>query len=244
MNRRQWIVSGTAVVQRGASGSLTPEKTLRIVAAVEYSMAQPPEPDASEDSSSEITQLLIAWRAGDASAADELMRVIYAELRRQAGRAMRREGEAHTLQATALVNEAYLRLVDQRRVEWRNRAHFFGVAAQLMRRILVDHARARLAAKRGAGVSMLSLGDVAAREEGGIDAEIDVLALHDALEKLAAFDADQARLVELRYFSGLSIEETAEALGVSPATVKREWASARAWLKRELDGPSGGARRG
>ena len=240
MNRRRWIVSGTAVVQRRTSDSLTPDKTLRIVAALEYSMAQTPEPDESEHSPSEITQLLIAWRAGDEAAADELMRVIYAELRRQAGRAMRGEGEAHTLQATALVNEAYLRLVDQRRVEWRNRAHFFGVAAQMMRRILVDHARGRLAAKRGAGVSMLSLGDVAAHEERGVDAEIDVLALHDALEKLATFDAGQARLVELRYFSGLNIEETAEALGISPATVKREWASARAWLKRELEGPDRG----
>lgn len=203
-------------------------------------MAQPPPSDGSELSPSEITQLLLAWRGGDQTVADRLLRVIYAELHRQAARAMRREGTAHTLQATALVNEAYLRLIDQRRVEWRNRAHFFGVAAQLMRRILVDHARARLAAKRGGGVSMLSLGDVAAREEQGIDADVDVLALHDALEKLAALDPDQARLVELRYFSGLSIEETAEALRISPATVKREWASARAWLKRELE--SGGAK--
>jgi len=199
-------------------------------------MAQSPEHDGSELSPSQITQLLLAWRGGDQSVADRLLRVIYAELHRQAGRAMRREGTAHTLQATALVNEAYLRLIDQRRVEWRNRAHFFGVAAQLMRRILVDHARARLAAKRGSGVSMLSLGDVGAREEQRIETDVDVLALHDALEKLATLDPDQARLVELRYFSGLSIEETAEALGISPATVKREWAIARAWLKRELEG--------
>jgi RNA polymerase sigma factor (TIGR02999 family) len=198
-------------------------------------MVHSPQHDEPEPSPSHITGLLLAWRAGDPAVGDQLLRIIYAELRRQAGRAMRREGTAHTLQATALVNEAYLRLIDQRRVEWRNRAHFFGVAAQLMRRILVDHARARLAAKRGAGVSMLSLGDVAAREEQGLDAEIDVLALHEALEKLAALDPDQARLVELRYFSGLSIDETAEALQISPATVKREWASARAWLKRELE---------
>ena len=203
-------------------------------------MAQSPQHEGSEPSPSQITQLLLAWRGGDQSVADQLLRVIYAELRRQAGRAMRREGVAHTLQATALVNEAYLRLVDQRRVEWRNRAHFFGVAAQLMRRILVDHARKRLAEKRGSGVSMLSLGDVAAREEQGIEADIDVLALHEALDKLAALDPDQARLVELRYFSGLTIEETAEALQIAPATVKREWASARAWLKRELE--TGGAR--
>lgn len=149
---------------------------------------------------------------------------------------MRREGEVHTLQPTALVNEAYLRLVDQSRVHWRNRAHFFGVAAQLMRRILVDHARARLAAKRGGGVSALSLGDIAFSEEyAGGDGDVDVLALNDALERLAALDPDQARLVELRYFSGLNIEETAEALGVSPATVKREWAIARAWLRREME---------
>jgi RNA polymerase sigma factor (TIGR02999 family) len=199
-------------------------------------MAKSPQHDGSDLSPSQVTQLLLAWRGGDQSVADRLLRVIYAELHRQAGRAMRREGTAHTLQATALVNEAYLRLIDQRRVEWRNRAHFFGVAAQLMRRILVDHARARLAAKRGSGASMLSLGDVGAREEQGIEADVDVLALHDALEKLARLDPDQARLVELRYFSGLSIEETAEALGISPATVKREWAIARAWLKRELEG--------
>lgn len=194
----------------------------------------PREHNGPEPSQSEVTRLLLAWRGGDYSVADQLLRVVYAELHRQANRAMRREGSAHTLQATALVNEAYLRLVDQRRVEWRNRAHFFGVAAQLMRRILVDHARARLAAKRGSGVSMLSLGDVGARDEG-IETDVDVLALHDALEKLAALDPEQARLVELRYFSGLSIEETAEALQVSPATVKREWASARAWLRRELE---------
>jgi RNA polymerase sigma factor (TIGR02999 family) len=198
-------------------------------------MAKSPQDEGSELSPSQVTQLLLAWRGGDQSVADRLLRVIYAELHRQAGRAMRREGTAHTLQATALVNEAYLRLIDQRRVEWRNRAHFFGVAAQLMRRILVDHARARLAAKRGSGVSMLSLGDIGAREEQGVEADVDVLALHDALEKLATLDPDQARLVELRYFSGLSIEETAEALGISPATVKREWAIARAWLKRELE---------
>ncbi|HKW49261.1 MAG TPA: sigma-70 family RNA polymerase sigma factor [Gemmatimonadaceae bacterium] len=195
----------------------------------------PLEHDGPAPSQSEVTRLLLAWRGGDQSVAEQLLRVVYAELHRQANRAMRREGTAHTLQATALVNEAYLRLVDQRRVEWRNRAHFFGVAAQLMRRILVDHARARLAAKRGSGVSMLSLGDVGAREEG-VETDVDVLALHDALEKLTTLDPEQARLVELRYFSGLSIEETAEAMEISPATVKREWASARAWLKRELEG--------
>ena len=146
---------------------------------------------------------------------------------------MRRESAGHTLQATALVHEAYLRLVDQRRVVWRNRAQFFGVAAQLMRRILVDHARERRAAKRGGGMPQLAL-DEAAAAAPTADEGMDVLALHDALERLAALDLEQARLVELRYFGGLSIEETAEALDVSPATVKREWALARAWLRREL----------
>jgi RNA polymerase sigma factor (TIGR02999 family) len=201
------------------------------------SPSSPDESSAPSDTApSEVTQLLLAWRAGDEAASDRLLRLIYAELHRQAVRAMRREGEVHTLQPTALVNEAYLRLVDQSRVHWRNRAHFFGVAAQLMRRILVDHARARLAAKRGGGVSALSLGDIAFSEEyAGGDGDVDVLALNDALERLAALDPDQARLVELRYFSGLNIEETAEALGVSPATVKREWAIARAWLRREME---------
>lgn len=188
------------------------------------------------ESTGEVTALLLAWRAGDAGAAEQLVPLIYAELHRQAARAMRREDSAHTLQATALVNEAYLRLIDQRRVEWRNRAHFFGVAAQLMRRILVDHARQRHAAKRGAGARPVSLGDVeAAVREGWKDDGGEVLAVHEALERLATFDPGQARLVELRYFAGLTIEETAEALEISPATVKREWAIARGWLKRELE---------
>jgi RNA polymerase sigma factor (TIGR02999 family) len=142
----------------------------------------------------------------------------------------------HTLQATALIHEAYLRLVDQRRVEWRNRAHFFGIAAQMMRRVLVDHARGRLAAKRGGDIRPVTLeseidADVQADDA---DAGLDVLALHEALERLAELDPPQARLVELRYFGGLNIDETAEALGISPATVKREWTVARAWLRREL----------
>lgn len=182
----------------------------------------------------DVTGLLLAWRAGDASAGDRLLVAIYDELHRQAARAMRREGDAHTLQPTAVVHEAYLRLVDQRRVEWRNRAHFFGVAAQMMRRVLVDHARARLADKRGGALQRVTLGDAGAAPAQ--DDDLDVLALHDALERLAILDPDQARLVELRYFGGLGIEDTAEALGVSPATVKREWAVARAWLRRELGG--------
>jgi RNA polymerase sigma-70 factor (ECF subfamily) len=184
----------------------------------------------------DVTQLLAAWRGGDPSAGEQLLRVIYDELHRQASRAMRREWNAQTLQPTALVNEAYLRLMDQSRVEWRSRAHFFGVAAQLMRRILVDHARSRRAAKRGSGATAITLSDVDVEQAAQADSGVDVLALHDALEKLATFDPTQARLVELRYFTGLNIEETAEALGISPATVKREWAIARAWLHREIKG--------
>jgi RNA polymerase sigma factor (TIGR02999 family) len=175
----------------------------------------------------------MAWEQGDASAAERLMPVIYDELHRQAARAMRRENEQHTLQATALVHEAWLRLVDQDRAGWKNRAHFFGIAAQMMRRVLVDHARGRHAEKRGGGMQQVTLsgihGDAGERSD-----DVDVIALHEALERLAVIDADQARLVELRYFGGMNIEETATALGVSPATVKREWAIARAWLRREL----------
>jgi RNA polymerase sigma factor (TIGR02999 family) len=182
--------------------------------------------------SHDVTQLLLEWR-NDKAAAEQLLPIIYEELRRQAGRAMRHEPGDHTLQPTALVHEAYLRLVDQSRVEWRNRAHFFGVAAQMMRRVLVDHARGRLAEKRGGGLQKITLGE---EHVGHDNAEVDLLALHDALEALAALDAQQARIVEARYFSGLTIEETAEALGISPATVKRDWAVARAWLRRELNG--------
>jgi RNA polymerase sigma factor (TIGR02999 family) len=192
-----------------------------------------PSPDAPHTPAPDVTGLLQQWGNGDASAAERLLPAIYDELHRQAARAMRRENAEHTLQATALVHEAYLRLVDQRRVEWRNRAQFFGIAANVMRRVLVDHARARLAAKRGGGAAQITLGG-ADRDAADSDDGIELLALHDALERLQEFDADQARLVELRYFGGLNIDETAEALGVSPATVKREWALARAWLRREL----------
>jgi RNA polymerase sigma factor (TIGR02999 family) len=184
-----------------------------------------------------VTELLLAWGRGDRAALDTLVPAIYGELHRQAARALQHEDPGHSLQATALVHEAYLRLVDQQRVQWQNRAQFFGVAAQLIRRILVDHARARQAAKRGGGVRQLTLEHAEAHGGDGSDeSQVDVLALHDALDRLAKLDPDQGRLVELRYFGGLSIEETAAALGVSPATVKREWVVARAWLRRELDG--------
>jgi RNA polymerase sigma factor (TIGR02999 family) len=199
-------------------------------------MTTPAGSPTSDASSPDVTGLLLDWSGGDRTAGEALMAAVYDELHRQAARAMRRETPEHTLQATALVSEAYLRLIDQRRVQWRNRAHFFGVAAQLMRRILVDHARGRLSAKRGAGVRPLALADAVSAHDARDDSGMDVLVLNEALEKLATFDPDQARIVELRYFGGLTIEDTAEALGVSPATVKREWAVARAWLRRELAG--------
>ena len=196
-----------------------------------------PEPGPIPDAApADVTQLLLAWGAGDRAAGERLLPAVYDELHRQAARAMRREGGEHTLQATALVHEAYLRLVDQRRIEWRNRAQFFGVAAEAMRRVLVDHARARLAAKRGGGAHRVTLGDADAAVDGAPDGGLDILALHEALERLAALDPDQARVVELRYFGGLSIEETATAMGISPATVKREWAIARGCRRRELEG--------
>jgi RNA polymerase sigma factor (TIGR02999 family) len=181
-----------------------------------------------------VTELLAAWGGGDPRALDALVPLVYAELRQQARRALRREGAGHTLQPTALVHEAWLRLVDQRHARWESRSQFFGVAAQVMRRVLVDHARTRHAQKRGGGAVQVSLSDAAA-VDGGSDADVDVLALDDALSRLAELDPRKARLVELRYFVGLSIPEAAEAMGISQATVGREWAVARLWLRRELD---------
>ncbi len=188
------------------------------------------------ESGADITGLLAAWQAGDEGALNDLLPVVYGELRRQARRALRREADGHTLQPTALVHEAYLRLIDQRRAHWEGRTQFFAVAAQLMRRILVDHARARRRAKRGGGATQITLTDLAANEgAGGVDdASVDTLDLDEALTRFAALDPNKARLVELRYFAGLSIPESAAALGVSAATVGREWAVARAWLRREL----------
>jgi RNA polymerase sigma-70 factor (ECF subfamily) len=184
---------------------------------------------------SDVTRLLTAWQDGDSAAADQLLPLVYDELHRAAARAMQGEAIGHTLQPTALVNEVYLRLVDQTAASWKNRSQFFGVAAQAMRRILVDHARSRLSDKRGGGARAVTLDDVHDMPQSPDESsELDLLSLNEALEKLAGFDPDQARVVELRYFAGLNIEETAEALGISPATVKREWVVARAWLKREL----------
>jgi RNA polymerase sigma factor (TIGR02999 family) len=185
----------------------------------------------SAESSTQINRLLADWGRGNEDAREALMPVVYDELRRLARRHLWRERPDHTLQSAALVNEAYLRLVRQEAPQWQNRAHFFGVAAQLMRHILVDHARNRRAAKRGAGAPRLALDPELGPAQ---KTEIDLVALDDALSTLAALDAQQARLIELRFFGGLSIEETAVVLGISPATVKREWATARAWLRREM----------
>jgi len=198
-----------------------------------------------------VTQLLAKWRGGNEAALGELTGVVYQELRSLAQRHLRRERHNHTIQRTALVHEAFVRLVNQQSVDWQSRAHFFGLASNLMRRILVDHARARLASKRGGGMSAVSLDEItnpedpemtggAARasyaEPGQVDGETDddVTAIDEALTRLSALDERQAKIVEMRYFGGLTIEETAQVLEISDATVKREWTLARAWLKREL----------
>ena len=179
-----------------------------------------------------VTALLVEWQQGSQQALDRLMPLVYAELRAIAGRYLARESPGHTLQSTALVHEAYLKLVGQRSVHWQNRSHFFGIAAQMMRRILVDHARHAHRAKRGGAAPKLSLDDAMAVAEP--EAELDLLALDDALTALAAIDPRGARIVELRFFSGLTIDETAEVMAVSSGTVKREWSTARAWLYRAM----------
>ncbi len=179
----------------------------------------------------EVSQLLVQWRSGDQQALDRLMPLVYDELRRIAGRYMKRERKDHTLQTTALVNEAYLRMVGQQDVKWQNRAHFFAVAASVMRHLLVDHARARGRVRRGAHRQQVTLDKAAIISEQRGE---EMLALDEALTKLAAIDARKVKIVELRYFSGLSAEETATVLGVSEITVKREWLKAKAWLYREL----------
>lgn len=178
-----------------------------------------------------VTELLERWNQGDEDALNQLMPLVYDELHRLARAYLRRERREHTLQPTALVNEAYLKLVRQRNIRWQNRAQFFGVAAQLMRRILVDHARANYADKRGGDRVNVSLKNIGAF---GTRGEADVLALHDVLNRLEEIDPDQSRIVELRFFGGLTIEETAEVMQVSHSTVEREWRIAKAWLKREL----------
>lgn len=179
----------------------------------------------------ELTQLLLAWSDGDKSALDRLMPLVYQELRRLAHRYMRRERGNHTLQTSALVNEAYLRLIDQTSVRWQNRSQFFAIASQMMRRILVDYARTRGYAKRGGEAIRVSFdeGTVAAQEQAA-----DLIALNEALNRLAEIDARQSQIVEMRFFGGMSVEETAEALNLSPATIKREWSTARAFLFKTM----------
>ena len=182
--------------------------------------------------SNQVTELLVRWRGGDKEALDSLMPLVYGELRRIAQHYLNNERSDHTLQSTALVHEAYVRLAHQDLPQWQNRAHFFAVAAQLMRQILVDYARSHRASKRGGDVYKLALDDA---EEQPQAADLDIVALDDALKTLALMDAQQSKVVELKFFGGLSIEDTAEVLGISPSTVKRDWVTARAWLYRELD---------
>ncbi|MGI9066149.1 MAG: sigma-70 family RNA polymerase sigma factor [Pyrinomonadaceae bacterium] len=186
-------------------------------------MTQPP--------THELTQLLMAWSDGDRAALDKLTPLVYEELRRLAHSYMNRERKGHTLQTTALVNEAYLRLFNREEIHWQNRAHFFAIAAQLMRRILVDHARGRTSQKRGGKAQMVSLDEAAIISQ---ERASEVIALDEALKGLALIDPQQSRIVELRFFGGLSVDETAEVLSLSPATIKREWSSAKLWLHREI----------
>jgi len=185
-----------------------------------------------EPSPNEITQQLIAWSNGDTAALENLIPAVYQELRRMADRCLRGENAEHSLQPTALVHEAYLRLIDQTRVEWHNRAHFFGVAAQMMRRILIDHAKAKHRAKRGGAARKLSLEEIAnyTRERAS-----DLVALDEALKILAEMDERKSRIVELRYFGGLTVDETAQVLGLSDKTVMRDWNLAKAWLYQHLN---------
>ena len=185
----------------------------------------------TEAQTHDITQLLINWSNGDQAALDKLVPVVEHELRRLAHHYMRRERGGHILQTTALVNEAFVRLVNRKSVHWQNRSHFFGIAAQLMRTILVDHARSHASAKRGGGADKLELNEALVVSQNKAS---EVIALDEALKELELIDPQQSRIVELRFFGGLSVEEAAEVLHVSPATIKREWSTAKAWLYREL----------
>jgi RNA polymerase sigma factor (TIGR02999 family) len=182
---------------------------------------------------SDVTQLLVQASAGDENAVSSLFAVVYDELRRLAGAALRRERPDHTLQPTALVHEVYLRLADEPGAWWENRAHFLAIASKAMRRILVEHARGRNAQKRGSGKVPLSIDDVEPAAPANVEA-LDLVVLDEALARLSALDPRQARIVELRFFGGLTVEETATVIGASPRTVKREWQMSRAWLKREM----------
>jgi RNA polymerase sigma factor (TIGR02999 family) len=194
--------------------------------------------DDSASTPGAVTQWLLDWGRSDKRALDQMLPVLYEELHRLASHYLSREATGHTLQPTALVHEAYLRLVDQRRVDWRNRAQFLGLAANMMRRILVNHARDRAVQKRGGGAVAVSLSLVEA-PAGRPDVEL--IALEDALQRLAALDERKSKVVELKFFGGLTIEEIAEVLQISGATVEREWAFARAWLYEAVEGKDGGA---
>ncbi len=183
------------------------------------------------DTPGDVTQLLVRWRNGDRQSLDQLIPLVYEELRLIAGRFLRHERPGHTLQSTALVHEAFLRLVDQTRTDWKSRAHFFGVAATIIRNLLVDHARARQTAKRGGPMPALSLDEAVAFPQSR---DLELIAVDDALMSLSRFDPQQSRIVELRFFAGLSIEETAEVLGISASTVKRDWIMAKAWIFHTL----------
>ena len=182
-------------------------------------------------SAENVTKMLRDWRNGDQEALEQLIPVVYDELHRQAARYLRREHPGHTLQTTALIHEAYLRLIKQQNIEWQNRAHFYAIAARLMRQILVDHARRRQATKRGGSDIKVPLEEAMVISPGE---NVDLVALDEALTRLAAIDPQQSRIVELRYFSGLSVEETAEVLGVSSRTVNRDWNVAKAWLRQQI----------
>src|SRR6267143_6203437 len=183
-----------------------------------------------------VTELLVAWGNGDAAARDQLMPLVYRELHRLAHHYMNRERPGHTLQTSALVNEAFVRLIDQKEVHWQNRAHFFGIAAQLMRRILVDYARSRHYAKRGGDARQVSFDEAVIVSP---ERATEVVALDDALKRLAVIDERKSQIVEFRFFGGLSIEETAEVLKVSPGTIMRDWTLAKAWLRKEMMGTPG-----
>jgi RNA polymerase sigma factor (TIGR02999 family) len=186
----------------------------------------------NQPSSTDVTQLLLDWNNGSNAALEKLMPAVYKELRKIAARYLRGERSGHTLQPTALVHEAYIKLIDRSQVNWQNRAHFLGTAAQLMRNILVDHARARNAAKRGGGEYKVSLNEAMISSE---PPDVDLIALDEALDELSALDPQQGRVIELRFFGGLSIEETAVVLGISPTTVRRDWTTAKLWLRRRMD---------
>jgi RNA polymerase sigma factor (TIGR02999 family) len=203
---------------------------LTILVASSPAVIMPRAPNVGPTPSREVSELLLHWGNGDRKALEAILPLVYNELRHLARSKLRQQRPNHTLQTTALVHEAYLRLAEETSLHVENRAHFLGIAAQLMRWILVDYERNRRAAKRGAGVTLLTLDPSVASPQR----DVDLLALDEALERLGKLDSQQGQIIELRYFGGLSIEDTSEFLGISPATVKRSWASARAWLRREM----------